>query len=162
MGRTPWPPPSHGCRAAARRHTADARVAPPGALTVASHPECPVIAPAHRGIRSSPPELFPNRSKRLPLAVAQPYTTHSLLAQDTVFCDEIFMAKQQFLVHRARDVSQHVRPLHMSPLLRSCGFLSECIWGIAGGKSRQGADGGKSINAGEEMHLGFWTLQGAC
>jgi hypothetical protein len=72
-----------------------------------------------------PPELFPNRSKRLPLAIAQLHAVCELLAQDTVFCDQLCIANQQFLVHRARDVGQHVLPLQMSPLLRSCGFLCE-------------------------------------
>src|SRR5262245_48590124 len=64
-----------------------------------------------------PLELFPNLGQRLPLAVAQPYTTRDLLAEDTVFCDRICIANQQLLVHRARDVSQHVLRLRMSLLL---------------------------------------------
>jgi hypothetical protein len=47
----------------------------------------------------------------------------------------------------------------MSLLLHSCGPLCEGVWGITRGKSRPGADGGESINAGKDMHLGFLTLR---
>jgi hypothetical protein len=43
--------------------------------------------------------------------------------------------------------------------LRSYGFLYEGVWAIGRGKSRSGAGGGGSINAGEEMHLSFFTLR---
>ena len=35
----------------------------------------------------------------LPLAVGQADTARELLAQDTVFCDQVCIAKQEFLVH---------------------------------------------------------------
>ena len=38
--------------------------------------------------------------------------------------------------------------------------LCEGVWGIIRRKSRQGTCDGESINAGEEMRLGFLTLRG--
>src|SRR5215510_3628877 len=36
--------------------------------------------------------------------------------QDAVFGGQIFVARQQLLVHRPRDVSQDPRPIHMGPI----------------------------------------------
>jgi hypothetical protein len=51
-------------------------------------------------------QLLAQFGERLPLAVAQAHAARDLLAQDTVFCDQIFIAKQEFLVHRARNIGQ--------------------------------------------------------
>jgi hypothetical protein len=40
----------------------------------------------------------------LPLSVAQAHAARDLLAQNTVFRDQIFIANQEFPVHRARNV----------------------------------------------------------
>jgi hypothetical protein len=53
-----------------------------------------------------PPELFPKLGQRFPLTIVQPHTAGNLLAQDSVFCDQIGIARQEFLVYRARDVGQ--------------------------------------------------------
>jgi hypothetical protein len=50
------------------------------------------------------------------LGVREPHPSLQLGLQDPVFGSQILVLQQQFLVHRPRDVGQHARELHESPL----------------------------------------------
>src|SRR5262245_27092981 len=52
------------------------------------------------------------------LGVRELRSTPQLGLQDAVFGGQIFVARQQLLVHRPRDVGQDPRPIHNGPLLR--------------------------------------------
>jgi hypothetical protein len=76
-------------------------------------------------LQSLPPELFPNLFQALALAVAQPHATLKLVAEDTVFGDQIGIAQQEFLVHCSGDVGKQAFSIHVFVHLHSCGFFCE-------------------------------------
>jgi hypothetical protein len=55
-------------------------------------------------------------AERGPLGVRELQSTFQLGLQDAVFGGQIFVPRQQLLVHRPRDVGQNPRQLHESPL----------------------------------------------
>src|SRR5262249_10811058 len=44
-------------------------------------------------------QLLPNLRQRLPLPITEPYTALELFAEDPVFCHQVFVAQEKFLVH---------------------------------------------------------------
>ena len=55
-------------------------------------------------------------AERDPLGVRELQSTFQLGLQDAVFGGQIFVPRQQLLVHRPRDVGQDARQLHEPPL----------------------------------------------
>jgi hypothetical protein len=51
-------------------------------------------------------ELFADFSQGPALSIGEQYTSFNLLAQDTIFGNEILVAQQELFFHRARDTSQ--------------------------------------------------------
>jgi hypothetical protein len=84
-----------------------------------------------------PPELSPKLGQRLPVASAQPHAACNLLAQDTVFCDQVFVANQEFLVYRARDVGQQLLPIHVCPTSAPVASLAREYGASPGGSQGQ-------------------------
>jgi hypothetical protein len=111
-------------------------------------------------LQSEPPELCPILCQALTLAIAQPHATLKLVAEDAIFCNQIGIVQQGFLVHYSGDVGEQLFPIHVCVHLCPYCFSCERVWGIVGGKSRQGAGNGGSINAGKEMQLSFLTIRG--
>jgi hypothetical protein len=60
---------------------------------------------------------MPNLAQRRSLSIRELQPPLQQVPQDAVFCNQIFIAQQEVLVHRPRDVSQDARPLHRFPRL---------------------------------------------
>jgi hypothetical protein len=57
-------------------------------------------------------ELLADLGEGLTLAIIQPDTPLKLVAQDPILRHEIFIAQQQLLIDRPRDIPQQVFPVH--------------------------------------------------
>src|SRR5262245_15780625 len=65
-----------------------------------------------RPIHERMPVMLMHLAERGLLGVRELPSTFQLGLQDAVFGDQIFVLRQQFLVHRPRDIGQHARPIH--------------------------------------------------
>jgi hypothetical protein len=67
-----------------------------------------------------PTQPVPNLGERLLLGVGEQQATVYLIPQNSVFSNQILVAKQQLLIDGPRDVGQDTRPIHeLSPLRSS-------------------------------------------
>jgi hypothetical protein len=67
-----------------------------------------------------PSQPLANLRQRLPLPIAQLDAAFDLLAQYPVFCHQIFIAQQQFMIDGSREVRQQCLPIHTPCPLRLC------------------------------------------
>jgi hypothetical protein len=72
-----------------------------------------------------------NLPERGALGVRELEPPFQLGLQDAVFCGQIFIPRQQFLVHRPRDVGQDARPIHLTVPLAPAGMASLKCTGLA-------------------------------
>src|SRR5262245_59169347 len=73
---------------------------------------CATVATSARTFAA---QTMTNLAERGSVGVREPQSTIQLSLQDAVFGGQIFVLRQQLLVHRPRDVGQDARPIHESP-----------------------------------------------
>jgi hypothetical protein len=59
-------------------------------------------------------QLLANLGGRLAFPIIQSYAAPDLLAQDPVFCHEVLVAPQEFLIDRSCNIRQQQLPIHAS------------------------------------------------
>ena len=69
-------------------------------------------------------QLLADVGQRLAFAIRQPHATCDLVAQDAIFCHQILVTQQQFLIDGSRDIGQQVCRSKEAPCcLSTAGFI---------------------------------------